>query len=85
MTVRLELRNATGTLVGTSLITLPALSQQQNGIGTYFLGVDLSNAQNLTLTFDASAPIVGYGSVVDNVSADQYFVYAQPDPGVAAN
>ena len=26
-----------------------------------------------------------YGSVVDNVSADQYFVYAQPDPGVAAN
>jgi hypothetical protein len=84
-TVRLELRDATGALVGSGLLSLQALSQQQNSIGTYFPGVDLSNATNLTLSFDASVPIVVYASVVDNVSTDQIFVFAQEDTGVAAS
>ncbi|HEY4641208.1 MAG TPA: CHRD domain-containing protein [Thermoanaerobaculia bacterium] len=83
VTVRLELRDAGGALTASSLITLQALSQQQNPITSYFSGVDLTNAANLTMSFDASAPIVGYASVVDNVSADQIFVYAQSDTGVA--
>jgi hypothetical protein len=82
-TVRLELRNASGTLVGTDLLSLQPLSQQQNSVASYFNGVDLSTATNLTLTFDSSTAIVAYASVVDNVSTDQIFVYAQPDPGVA--
>jgi hypothetical protein len=82
--VRLELRNAAGTLLGSATLVLPALSQQQNSIGTYFAGVDLSNAPALALSFDASAPIAVYGSVIDGVSADQIFVSALPDPGVAA-
>src|SRR5258707_5454042 len=61
-TVRLELRDTTGAVVGSSLLTLQALSQQQNSIGTYFTGVDLSNATNLTLSFDASVSIVVYAS-----------------------
>jgi hypothetical protein len=81
--VRLELRNAAGNSVGSSTITLQPLSQQQNSLTTYFNGVDLSAATNVTLTFDASAAIVAYASVVDNVSTDQIFVYAQPDVGVA--
>ena len=84
-TVRLELRDATGALVGSNLITLQALSQQQSAIGTFFPTVDLSNATNLTLTFDSSVGIVVYASVVDNVSTDQIFVFAQEDTGVAAN
>jgi len=85
VTVRLELRGADGTLLGQNTLTLPALSQQQTGIGGYFPGVDLSNAQNLTLSFDASAPVDGYASVVDNVATDQIFVGAQQDVGVAAS
>ena len=74
-----------GALVGTSNLTLQALSQQQNSIATYFPGVDLNNALNLTLSFDASAPIDAYASVIDNVSTDPIFVPAQQDAGVAAS
>jgi len=85
VTVRLELRNAGGALLGSTTQTLQPLTQQQGAIAGYFNGVDLINAQNLTLSFDASAPIVVYASVVDNVSSDQIFVYAQDDSGVATN
>jgi hypothetical protein len=82
---RLEVRDNAGVLVGQNLITLAPLSQQQNSIGTYFPGVDLSNAANLTLSFDASAPVFGYASLVDNTSGDSILVEAQDDTGVAAN
>jgi len=85
VTLRLELRDAAGTLVGQNTLTLGPLSQQQNAIGVYFPGVDLSNSANLTMSFDASALILGYASVNDNVSADPSFVAALPDSGVATN
>lgn len=85
VTVRLELRDSGGALVGQNTLTLNGLSQQQNSIGTYFPGVDLSNAANLTMSFDASAPIFAYAAVNDNVSADSSYVAAQPDSGVASN
>ena len=83
--VRLELRDAAGTLVSQSTVTLAALSQQQNAITQYFPGADLSNASGLTVSFDASAPIIVYGAVNDNVSGDSICVVAQPDPGIAAS
>jgi hypothetical protein len=83
--VRLELRDSAGTLVGQSTISLSPLSQQQNPIGSYFTGVDVSNAANLTLSFDASAPVFGYGAVNDNVSGTASFVAAQSDSGLSAN
>jgi len=83
--VRLELRNAAGTLLGQSTVTLAALSQQQSAISSYFSGTDLTNASGLTVSFDASAPIIAYGAVNDNVSGDSIFVVAQPDPGVSAS
>jgi hypothetical protein len=85
VTVRLELRDNTGALVGQNTVTLSALSQQQNGIAIYFPGVDLSNAANLTMSFDAAAPVFGYAAVNDNVSADSSYVAAISDVGVAAN
>ncbi|HEX7418924.1 MAG TPA: hypothetical protein VF505_03500, partial [Thermoanaerobaculia bacterium] len=70
--------------LGSNTITLAPLSQQQNAITAYFPGVDLSNA-SCTLSFDASAPIIVYGAVNDNVSGDSIFVVGQPDPGVSAS
>jgi hypothetical protein len=85
VTLRLELRDSAGILVGQSTATLQPFSQQQNPIGSYFSGVDLSNAANLTLSFDASAGVFAYGAVNDNVSGTASFVPAQPDSGVSAN
>jgi hypothetical protein len=44
VTVRLELRDAAGTLTASTLVTLQALSQQQNPLVTYFTGVDISSS-----------------------------------------
>jgi hypothetical protein len=77
--VRLELRGPDGALLGTGAVDLAALSQQQGAITAYFPGVDLENRAALTVTFDASAPVIGYASVVDNISGDQIFVTAQQD------
>jgi hypothetical protein len=85
VTVRLELRDNAGVLVSSTTLNLQPLAQQQNSIGTYFPGVDLSNAANLTLSFDASAAIDAYASVVDNTSTDQIFVPGQTDLGIAAS
>lgn len=85
VTVRVEARDAGGNVVGSNVISLAALSAQLNAIGTYFPGVDVSNATNLTLSFDASAPIFVFTSEVDNTSGDQFFIGAQPDTGVASS
>ena len=86
VTVRLEARDPAGAVVASNVITLQALSQQQNAIAStaYFPGVDLSNSANLTVSFDASAGIFAYVSEVDNSSGDSFLISAQPDPGVAA-
>jgi Cu/Zn superoxide dismutase len=81
--VRLEVRDNTGAILGSTVTTLQALSQQQSSIGSYFNGVDLTNKANMIMTFDASAPIVAYGSIVDNTSSDQTAISAQLDSGVA--
>lgn len=85
VTVRIEARDAGGTVIGSNTLTLQALSQQQNGLGVYLPGVDVSNLANATLSFDASAGIFVYTSEVDNTSGDSFLIPAQPDPGVAAS
>ncbi|PYQ26363.1 MAG: hypothetical protein DMF56_24735 [Acidobacteria bacterium] len=84
-TVRLELRDAAGQILGLATVFLESLTQQQNSLNSYFPNLDLGNAANLTLSFDASAPIFAYTVVNDSASGGSTFVPAQPDPGVAAN
>jgi hypothetical protein len=84
VTVRLEARDPNGAVVGSNVVTLQALSQQQNAIGVFFPGVDVSNLANLTVSFDAGAGVFTYVSEVDNSSSDSFLISAQPDPGVAA-
>jgi hypothetical protein len=85
VTVRLEARDPFGTLLGSNALTLQALSQQQNSLASFFPGTDLSNAANLTVSFDASAGIFAYVSEVDNTSGDSILIPGQPDSGVAAS
>jgi len=85
VTVRLDLRNEAGDVIASSLQTFQAISHQQNSIGTYFPGVDLSDQGTLSLSFDASAPIDVYAAVNDNVSTDSFLVVAQEDSGVDTN
>lgn len=85
VTMRLELRDPAGALLGQNTVTLQPQSQQQQSIAGYFPGVDLATSPNLTLSFDSSAPVFVYASVNDNTSASALFVSAQPDSGVSAN
>ena len=83
--MRIEARDATGAVIGSNTMTIAALSAQLNAIGTFFPGADVSNALNLTLSFDASSAIFVYASEVDNSSGDTFLIPAQPDTGVAAS
>lgn len=85
VTVRLELRDDAGALLGQKTLVLAAQSQQQHSIAVDFPGADLATGKNVTVSFDASSPIVAYATVNDNVSGDAIMVPAQPDSGVAAN
>jgi hypothetical protein len=85
VTVRLELRDDAGTLMEQATIGLRALSQQQRSITSYFPALGLLPGSNVTVSFDAGAPIFVYAAVNDNVSGDAMLVSAQPDSGVAAS
>ncbi len=82
--VRLELRNNNGDLVGSNSISLASYQQSQVSLVSLFPGVDLTNQSALTLSFNASAPIDVYGSVIDNTSLDPIAITALADPGVAS-
>jgi hypothetical protein len=83
VSVRLELRSNAGDLVGSNVISLASYQQSQVSLVSLFPGVDLTNSQSLTLTFNASAPIDAYGSIIDNTSLDPIAITAQADTGVA--
>ena len=83
-TIRLELHDSNGALIGQQILQLAALSQQQRSLGTYFPDTDLDAAANATLSFDSSAPIFAYAAVNDNTSGDSMLIPAQFDPGVSA-
>jgi len=83
VSVRLELRNNAGDLVGSNVISLGSYQQIQFSLVGLFPGVDLTNQANLTLTFTASAPIDAYASIIDNTSLDPIAITAQSDTGVA--
>lgn len=83
--VRAELRTADGTLLGAQNLTVPGLAQQQFPLSLLATGVDLNAAGAMTISYDASAPVLGYAAVNDNVSGDSIFIVGQPDPGVSAS
>lgn len=85
VTVRFELRDHEGNLIQQTTVNVPALSQQQRSLILYLPDAEHAHADNMTLSFDASAPVFVYAAVNDNVSADSILVPAQPDSGTASN
>jgi len=84
VTIRFELRSFDGALFDQQTVTVQALSHQQKSIVGFVPSAEHSHV-DLTLSFDASAPVFVYAAVNDNVSADSILVPAQPDNGTAAN
>ncbi len=75
-TVALELRDATGKVLSSRLITLGAWAQTQMPlIGANGLFADISpNLTTSSVYFLSGAPLFAYASIVDNVSGDASFV-----------
>lgn len=84
VTVLLELRNDAGTVVATRALTLqPFLQTQLSLTGSSGLFNELSSdLQNGTVSYEASAPIFVYGSVIDNTSGDANFLLPSEDIAV---
>lgn len=79
--VTLRLYDALNNVVATrEMRMLPLGVVQPLNVNAFFNppGADLSNC---LVTFEATLPIIAYGSVVDNGSVDPTYVPAQPDSG----
>ena len=78
VTVRLELRDEAGALVGSQILNLAPRSFRQDAINVHIAAAN--NLADGTVTFDASAPIMVYASVVDNTTTDPSAVLQSPIP-----
>ncbi len=79
-TVSVTLRSGSGTTVATASLTLPPQGHTQQSVAALF-GVQGTDTTNAFIEVDASAPVLAYASVVDNLSGDPVFIPAQPDSG----
>ena len=83
VTIQLVLLDDDGTLVAQQTITLDAQMHSQRGLTGAGQWFDLGSAEHpdLTLTFNASAPVFAYASVLDNVTSDPVAIIAKEDEG----
>lgn len=77
--VTVRLRDGGGASRGVTTVTVPPLALTQIALATSF---PEATGDNLFLEVEASAPVIAYASVVDNVSGDPIYVPASPDSGV---
>jgi hypothetical protein len=84
VTAHFEVRGPLGTRIGLRTITLAPFSQLQMPLfGAAGLFPDATaDLPSGTVTFEASAPIFVYASVIDNVSSDSNQVLPVPDVGL---
>jgi len=81
VTVELNVYDAgTGNLLGTTSRPLPPLAYFQTNVFNA-IGLASSVAENATVEFTASAPVLAYASVLDNTSSDPVFVLPFADVG----
>ncbi|HUF17456.1 MAG TPA: hypothetical protein VMS12_05360, partial [Thermoanaerobaculia bacterium] len=80
VSVRVTLRDGSGAAVGSADLTLPPYGHIQQSVASLF-NAPLIETTNGFIEVDASAALLSYASVVDNLSGDPIFVPAQPDTG----
>jgi len=83
VTILMTLRDSRNILATTTLVVGPMHQRQQAIFAGFFTNPNPNfNLLNMTLSFEASAPVFVYGSVLDNITEDAIFVVAQEDVGV---
>ena len=78
--VSLRLRTGSGTSVKSAAVTVPPFGHTQAAVRALF-ETDTLEGNNFFIELDSSVPIIGYASVIDNVSADPIFIAAVKDSG----
>lgn len=80
-TVSLKLYGSASELLKTATLDVPPFGAKIQSVPGVF-GIPGLNAANEWVSFTSTLPVLGYGSVVDNKSADQIFITAAQDTGV---
>ncbi len=86
VTIEIDVRDASGALLGADSLNLPSLANRIRGIFDLVPSVPAGDRRqdDMLITFSASKPVLMYLSAVDNVTNDAIFVMAEPAPAMAA-
>lgn len=78
----LTLYDANGSVVATSVVTIPANNFQQSALSSFFPAISGRSYAALSMRVDAGASgaVSAYGSVIDNRTQDPVYVQAIPTP-----
>ncbi len=87
VTVEIEVRNASGTVLGADSLSLPPLANRIRGVFDLVPSVPAADRRqdDMLITFSASKPVLMYLSAVDNATNDAIFVKAEPAPAIASS
>ncbi len=86
VTIEIDVRNASGTVLGADSLSLPSLANRIRGIFDLVPSVPAADRRqdDMLITFSASKPVLMYLSAVDNATNDAIFVKAEPAPAIAS-
>jgi len=86
VTIEIDVRDASGALLGADSLSLPSLANRIRGIFDLVPSVPAGDRRqdDMLITFSASKPVLMYLSAVDNVTNDAIFVMAESAPAIAA-
>ncbi len=86
VTIEIDVRDASGAVLGADSLSLPALANRIRGIFDLVPSVPAADRRqdDMLITFSAAKPVLMYLSAVDNVTNDAIFVMAEPAPAIAA-
>ncbi len=78
--IALVLYGSNNEVVNSASIDIPPFGARILGLPS-ISGIPNLNVANAWISFSSNVPVIGYGSVVDNRSADQIFIAASEDSG----
>jgi len=86
VTIEIDIRDASGTVLGADSLDLPSLANRIRGVFDLVPSVPAADRRqdDMLITFSASKPVLMYLSAVDNATNDAIFVMAEAAPAIAA-